>query len=192
MVGTSLIVAGAVAIAAAVAVLRASWARPKRSAPLNALGWVLIALAAGLGLEGAGAWGASVVALVGMGAAIIALTIAAATAPPGKARASNRRVKMLPEEGEPKQIGRRVGTFAIVVPLALLVSLGLAVVVRALADLAGASEADSVTLAFFATPLVWAILAHLLLIQQRRRSQWLVLLVSALPIVPVALTGVLA
>ena len=192
MDGTSLIVAGAIAAAVAVAVLRASWARPKRSAPLNTFGWGLIALAAALGWQGAGAWGASVVALVGMGAATVALTIAATTAPPGKTKASNRRVKMLPEHGEPKQIGRRIATFLIVVPLALLVSIGLAVVVRALADLAGASEADSVTLAFFATPFVWAILAHVLLIQQRRRSQWLVLLASALPVVPVALTGVLA
>lgn len=192
MAGTPLIVAGVVAAVVAVAVLRASWARPKRSAALNALGWGLIALAAVLGWQGAGAWGVSVVALVGMGAATVALAIAAATAPPGKAKASNRRVKMLPEKGEPNEIGRRVATFVIVVPLALLVSLGLAVVVRALADLAGASEADSVTLAFFATPLVWAILAHVLLIQQQRRSQWLVLLVSALPVVPVALTGVLA
>jgi hypothetical protein len=192
MDGTSLIVAGALAAAVSVAVLRASWARPRRSMPLNALGWGLIALGAVLGWQGAGAWGAAVVALVGMGAATVALSVAAATAPPGKTRASNRRVKMLPEHGEPKQIGRRVVTFLIAVPLALLVSLGLAVVVRALADLAGASEADSVTLAFFATPLVWAILAHLLLIQQRRRSQWLVLLASALPVVPVVLTGVLA
>ncbi|HTM94792.1 MAG TPA: hypothetical protein VL100_03095 [Croceibacterium sp.] len=192
MDGTSLIVAGAAAAAGAVAALRASWARPKRSAPLNALGWGLIALAAALGWQGAGAWGASVVALVGMGAAAVALAAAAATAPAGKAAASNRRVKMLPEQGEPKQIARRVVTFLIAVPLALAVSLGLAVVVRALADLAGASEADSVTLAFFATPFVWAILAHVLLIQQRRRSQWMVLLASALPVVPVMLTGVLS
>lgn len=191
MDGTALIVAGAVAAVLAVAVLRVSWARPKRSAGLNLVGWGLIALSAVLGWQGAGAWGAAVVGLGGMAAALVALTVAAATAPAGKAKASNRRVKMLPEAGEPKQVGRRVGTFLIVVPLALLVSLGLAVVVRALADLAGASPADSITLAFFATPIVWAILAHLLLIQQRRRSQWLVLLASALPIVPVALTGVL-
>lgn len=191
MHGTALIVAGATAIILAVAVLRVSWARPKRSAALNTLGWGLVALSAVLGWQGAGAWGMSVVSLAGIGAALAVLVVAAATAPPGKVRASNRRVKMLPEAGEPKQVGRRVGTFLIVVPLALLVSLGLAVVVSALASLAGASAADSVTLAFFATPLVWAILAHLLLIQQRRRSQWLVLLASALPIVPVALTGVL-
>src|SRR5690606_35226073 len=134
---------GALTAAASVALLRASWARPKRSMPLNAFGWGLIALAALLGWQGAGAWGASVVALAGMGAAAILLAVAAATAPPGKTRASNRRVRMLPEHGEPKQIGRRVATFVIVVPLALLVSIGLAVVIRALADLAGASEADS-------------------------------------------------
>lgn len=192
MNGTWLIVAGAVAAAAAVAVLRLSWSRRARSALLNALGWGLIAFAAVLGGAGAGAWGVAVVALVGMAAAALALAVAAATSPTGKAKASNRRVKMLPETGEPRRIGRRVATFLIVVPLALIVSLGLAVVVRALADLAGASEADSVTLAFFTTPFAWAILAHVLLIQPQRRAQWRVLLMSALPIVPVALTGVLA
>jgi hypothetical protein len=192
MDGTSFLVAGAAAIAAAIVVLRISWARKARSITLNTLGWGLLAAALVLGWHGAGAWGAAVVSLVGMVAAAIALGIAALTAPPGKQKASNRRVKMLPEKGEPKQIGRRVATFLIVVPLSLLVSLGLAVVVRAIADLAGASEADSMTLAFFATPFLWAILAHVLLIQQRRRGQWLVLLVSALPIVPVVLTGALA
>jgi peptidoglycan/LPS O-acetylase OafA/YrhL len=84
-----------------------------------------------------------------------------------------------------------VGTFLISVPLAMMVSIGLAVVIRALAAVAGASEADSMVLAFFTTPFVWAILAHVLLIQQQRRRQWKILLVSVLPIVPVALTGVI-
>jgi hypothetical protein len=192
MDGTAILLAGAAAITAGIAVLRVSWARKKRSAPLNALGWGLIAAALVFGWQGAGAWGASVVSLVGMGVATILLGVAAATAPSGKAKASNRRVKMLPEQGEPKQIGRRIATFLIVVPLALIVSLGLAVVVRAIADLLGASNADSIVLAFFATPFLWAILAHMLLIQQRRRGQWLVLLVSVLPIVPVAVTGAFA
>lgn len=192
MDATALLVAGAAVISAALAVLRVSWALQQRSVALNTLGWGLTALALVLGWQGAGAWGASVVSLVGMGAATIALGMAAATAPAGKAKASNRRVKMLPEKGEPKQIGRRVATFLIVVPLALVISLGLAVVVRTIADQLGASEADSMVLAFFSTPFLWAILAHILLIQQRRRGQWLVLLVSVLPVVPVVLTGALA
>jgi hypothetical protein len=98
---------------------------------------------------------------------------------------------MLPEAGESRRIGGRLLTFVITVPLALLVSLGLAVAVRGLAGLLGAGEADSIVLAFFAAPLIWGILVHVLLIQQRRRGQWLALLVGALPVVPVALTGVL-
>ncbi len=192
MDAASLILAGAVAAAAAVAVLRWAWAQRERSIALNTAGWGLIAIAAALGWAGAGAWGVSVVALVGMGAACIALALAAASAPVGRVAASNRRVNMLPEAGEPRRIGRRLATFLISVPLALLVSIGLAVVVRALADLAGASEADSMALAFFSAPLIWAILVHVLLIQQRRRGQWRVLLASALPILPVALTGFLA
>ena len=182
--------AGASAVAA-VLMLRLGWARKHRSLPINAAGWGLFVLAAVFGWAAAGAWGASVAALVGMAAACVLLAIAAARAPKGKAVASNRRVKMLPEAGEPRQIGRRVATFLITVPLALLVSIGLSLVVRALADLAGASEADSIVLAFFATPLLWAIILHLLLIQERRRGQWKVLLIGALPVVPVILTGVL-
>lgn len=192
MDSTALIVAGAISAALAVGVLRVSWERTERSFPLNSLGWGLIALASVLAWQAAGAWGVSIAALAGMASATVVLAVAAVTAPAGKAKASNRRVRMLPENGEPKEIGRRIATFLIVVPVALLVSIGLAVVVRAIADLAGASEANSTALAFFATPLVWAILAHVLLIQQRRRSQWLVLGASALPIVPVALTGIIS
>lgn len=181
----------ALAAAVSVAALRVSWARKKRSAPLNIVGWGLIALAAVLGWLGAGMWGASVAAMVGMGGAGLALAIAGATAPKGKSAASNRRVKMLPEAGEPKQVGRRIVTFLIAVPLALIVSIGLAVAVRGLADALGASPADSVTLAFFTAPIAWGVLLHLLLIQQRRRGQWLVLLVGALPVMPVVLTGVM-
>lgn len=192
MEASSLILAGALAAAAAVAVLRWAWAQRQRSATLNTAGWELMALAAVLGWAGAGAWGTSVVALVGMGAAFAVLTWAALMAPTGKVAASNRRVNMLPEAGEPRRIGRRVATFLIAVPLALLVSIGLAVVVRAMADLAGASEADSIALAFFSAPLIWSVLMYVLLIQQRRRGQWRVLLASALPILPVALTGFMA
>ena len=186
-----LLLLAALSAAASVAVLRASWAQKKRSALLNVLGWGLIALAAVLGWLAAGMWGASVATMVGMGAAGIALAIAGAMAPKGKATASNRRVKMLPEAGEPRQVGRRIVTFLITVPLALIVSIGLAVAARGLADALGASPADSVTLAFFTAPLAWGTLLHVLLIQQRRSGQWLALLVGALPVVPVVLTGVM-
>jgi predicted nucleic acid-binding Zn ribbon protein len=191
MNGTVFLLLAALSAVASVAVLRVSWAGKRRSVPLNLLGWGLIALAAVLGWLGAGAWGASVAAIFGMGAAGIALAVAAATSPEGKAAASNRRVKMLPESGERKRIAGRLLTFGIVAPLAMLVSLGLAVAVRGLLDWFGASEANSIVLGFFTAPIAWGTLAHLLLIQQRRRTQWLILLIGALPVVPVVLTGVL-
>lgn len=175
----------------AVLVLRIGWGRATRSTPVNAVGWALFMLAAIFGWAGAGAWGTAVTALWGMGAALVALAIAAISAAPGKARASNRRVGMLPEGGEPINLGRRIGTFLISVPLALAVSLGLSVVVFALSDLGGLSKADSIVLAFFATPVFWAIVAHLVLIRQRRKDQWLILAVCALPVVPVIASGML-
>lgn len=187
----SLVLAAACAVLA-VLVLRIGWSRKARSLPVNAAGWGLMAVAAGFAWTAAGAWGFAVAALWGMGFALVLLGFAAATARPGKGVASNRRVRMLPEGSEPRRIGARVVTFLLTVPLALAVSVGLAVVVFALSDLAGASKADSVVLALFATPFLWAVLVHLVLIRSRRRDQLLLLAVTALPVVPVALSGVLA
>jgi len=170
---------------AGVALLRLGWGRRTRSITLNAVGWGLIALAAVLAWLGAGAWGTSVAALAGTGAAAVLLAFAAAGAPKGKAVASNRRVKMLPVTGEKLRLGRRAGTFLLVGPLAMIVSIGLGVALRGLATALGGSEADANTLGLFTPPLAWALIAYFLLIEPRRSRQALILLVCALPLLPV-------
>lgn len=95
------LVPGALAGVAAIGVLRLSWGRKERNRLLNTLGWGLVALAIVLAWSAAGAWGAAVMSLWAMGAALLALGWAAWRSPPAKRSASNRRAGMLPEAGEP-------------------------------------------------------------------------------------------
>jgi hypothetical protein len=168
-----------------VGLLRFGWGQAKRSIPLNTGGWLLIALAAIIGWAGAGMWGASVAALAGMGAAAVLLAVAAARSPKGRAKASNRRVKLLPERGEKLRIGGRLLTFLLTAPLAMALAVGLGVALRGLAIGLGASEANANTLGLFFPPIAWGLIAFVLLIQERRRMQALVVLICALPVVPV-------
>lgn len=174
---------------AGVGVLRFAWSLPKRSAMWNAAGWgLLFASVLGAALAD-GAWGIAVAAIFTMTAAMIALSVAGARSPSGRAAASNRRVGMLPEAGEPRRIGRRFGTFGLVIVAGLAVSIGLAVAMRGLGGMLGWHEANSNALALFTVPLVWAVLCTVLLMQTRRRNQVLTLVLCSLPILPVLLTG---
>src|SRR5690606_7701384 len=128
--------------ASGVAVLRYAWALSRRSVGLNAAGWALLATAVVAGWGGGGAWGVAMASIAAMLAASVALAVAALRSPPGKARTPNRRAGMLPEAGEPWRIGRRFGTFAIVILGGLAVSIGLAVALRGLGGALGWNEAD--------------------------------------------------
>jgi hypothetical protein len=178
--------------AAGVAVLRHAWSRPRRSAGWNAAGWsLLLASTVSAGIA-EGAWGVSVAAMATMGAALVALAAAGLGSPRGRAAASNRRVGLLPEAGEPRRIGRRFGTFALVIAGGLVVSIGLAAAVRGLGGMLGWHEANSNALALFAVPVLWAVLSTTLLMQSRRRDQLVTLLVCSLPALPVLLSGALS
>ena len=178
--------------AAGVVVLRRAWALPKRSAGWNAAGWGLLSISTVAAARAEGAWGIALAAMVAMGAALVALALAGLQSPPGRAPVSNRRVGLLPEAGEPKRIGRRFGTLGLVILAGLLVSIALATAVRGLGGLLGWHEANSNALALFAVPVLWAVLCTVLLMQTRRRDQLVTLLVCALPVVPVLLTGALS
>ena len=183
-----LLLAGAVAAVAGVALLRHAWSLPKRSARINAIAWGLLALAVALGCAVAGMWGVAVEALVAMATAIVIMAHAAWTSPPSKAKASNRRVKMLPEAGEPLGLWRRVLTFLIVIGLGLFAACGFAVCARWIAALAGAGEADANVLGLFVMPLAWTFLAFFMLMSGRRRQLTLVEIGIA-SAVPAAIQG---
>jgi hypothetical protein len=178
--------------AAGVAVLRHAWSRPRRSAGWNAAGWGLLLAATVAAAEAEGAWGIAVAAMATMAAALVALAAAGIGAPPGRAAASNRRVGLLPETGEPRRLGRRFGTFALVIVAGLIVAIGLALAVRGLGGLLGWHEANSNALALFAVPVLWGVLCTVLLMQPRRRDQLVTLLVCSLPVLPVLVSGALS
>lgn len=190
MAAGGLVWIGAALAAAGVGALRLAWGLPQRSVGWNTAGWALIAAGIVAGGAGAGAWGVAVTSLFAMGAALVALTVAAAGSPPGRATASNRRAGMLPQGGEPGAIGRRVATFLIVMVLAWIVATGLAVALRGLAAAAGLVEADANVLALFAAPLLWGVLACVLLMQSSRRAQLTTLALCCVPVIPALTMGV--
>ena len=187
--GDSLIWVAALAAICGVTVLRAAWALDRRSLGANGAGWALLAAAAGFGGAAAGAWGVAVASLVAMTAAAVLLGWAALKSPPGRERASNRRVKMLPEAGEPLRLGRRLATFALVGLAGLAAAIALAIGLRWLALAIGWSEANANALALFAVPLAWGVLATILLMQQTRKSQVATLVIASAPLIPALLTG---
>ena len=177
---------------AGVGVLRFAWSLPRRSAGWNAAGWSLL-LASAIGAALAeGAWGVSISAILAMGAATVALAVAGARSPRGRVAASNRRVGMLPEGREPRRIGRRLGTFALVILAGAVVSVGLAAAIRGLGGMLGWHEANANALALFTVPLAWATVSTVLLMQTSRRGQFLTLALCGLPLAPVLLTGALS
>ncbi|WP_052223116.1 hypothetical protein [Novosphingobium malaysiense] len=192
MIANALLTGGCASVIAGVAVLRAAWARPRRRPALNTAGWGLLLAGAGAGLSAAGAWGTSIVALAGMAAACLVLAWAAATAPPGRQRASDRRVHMLPEGAEPLRLGARLTTFVLVALVATIVSAALAVSVGHVARLAGWSAADSTVTALLAMPLTWSAITFFLTLQPGRASQIKVLAISSAPVVLVLALGAFA
>lgn len=175
--------------AAGIAALRFAWSLQRRSVTWNSAGWgLLLVSVAGAG-SAEGAWGIAIAALIAMSAAAMALVVAGISSPPGRAPASNRRVGMLPEGAEPRRIGRRIGTFGLVMIGGILASVCLALAVRGLGDGLGWSEADANALALFTAPIAWAVLATVLLMQTRRSSQVATLALCSLPVLPVLLSG---
>lgn len=189
MPGGGLLPAGVAAAVAGIIVLRLSWGRSQRSIPGNTLGWLLLVGAAIAGWAAAGAWGAAVVSLWSMGAALAALSIAAWNSPPARRAASNRRAGMLPEAGEPAHIARRITTFFIVTIGGLVSAIALAVTARWLAAAGGASEADANVIALFASPLGWTVIAFLLLMTQSHLRRFVILAVPLAAALPALVTG---
>ncbi|EIZ78410.1 hypothetical protein WSK_3029 [Novosphingobium sp. Rr 2-17] len=172
-----------------VGVLRLAWAGPRRSVGANAAGWALMLGGALAGGMAHGAWGVSISALMGMAAAFLVLAWAAVASPPSKARASNRRVGLIPQKGEPLRLAGRALTFVLVAVVAAIVAVGLAVTTRGVAGKAGVGAADATVLAYFVLPIVWSLIAFVLLMQESRRRQAIVLGVASLPILALGLVA---
>jgi hypothetical protein len=192
MMGDPVLSLACICAVAAVAILRLAWSRPQRSAALNGAGWGLVLASLVAGWAAAGAWGASVASLWTMGAAFVALAHAGIVSRPSKAQASNRRVGMLPEHGEPLRLPGRLLTFVLVTFACALFAAGAALAACALALTAGWLRADAYVLAFFLMPLAWAGIAYAVLMQPARRAQLKVLALASLPTWPLLATGLIA
>ncbi|MWV26383.1 hypothetical protein [Aurantiacibacter rhizosphaerae] len=179
------------AAAAGIGLLRWSWSLDRRSAIANLAAWAMLLTACIIGGAAAGAWGIAAVSLVAMGVAGVLLGWAAATSPAGptksKDRAENRRAHILPESGGPLGMGRRIVTFVLVVLAGFAASIALAIALRAIATAIDWAEADANAVALLAVPVVWGILATVLLMLGTRRQQIIALLAASLPLVPALL-----
>lgn len=166
---------GGAAIIAAVLQLRRAWGLPRRSVTQNLVAWALMLAGAMLALAADGAWGLAVAALCGMATALLLIAIAGWTSPRGRARASERRAHIFSDKGEPRQLGRRLLTFILAVPMGFAASLLAALGARALAGMAGWSDADGNAMALLLLPVFWGFLIFWLLMHQGRREQcaWL-------------------
>jgi hypothetical protein len=188
----TLLIAASASAACGNAVLRYAWSLPRRSTALNGMGWGVFLAGIIAGWWSAGAWGTTIASLFGMAPALLFLGHAAATAPAANAKASNRRVNMLPEQGEPLHLARRFMTFFIVAIVALIVSVGLGVATHSLMAWAGAAPANSIVAGFFMMPLAWGLLAYALLMEERRARQWALLGILAVPGILAVFIGLFA
>ena len=181
MVSPELIwLAGALAVMG-IALLRMSWGRPGRAAGLNALGWAALAIGGAV----AGAWGIAVTSLFAVGTAIAILAKAVFEHPRRQRPARPLRETEALNGVGGTRIGQALATFAIAGPLALVVSVLFALAARLALIAAGAGEANGNVAVLGLVPLVWPILAFVLLITQTRGKQ--LLLTSAVAIAALAL-----
>lgn len=158
---------------AAVLLLRLGWGREARDPLLLTGAWALLLFGLICGAFGHGAWGMAMVSLAAMLSALACLAVAGLTAPPDKAKP--RRHHAAPTDREPLHIGRRVLTFLIAVPLALIAALAMGLAARVLIAGQGGAEADANVATLFLTPIFWSVLVFCLMMAQRRRAQWAML-----------------
>ena len=190
MAGGGLMWLAAALAVAGILLLRASWARPVRSTPLNLCAWLALLAAAIVGGVEAGAWGMAVTALVATGAAMLLLAKAVFEQPRWKRPAKQPR-EVDGSGNDPKTgLSRRIVTFLLAGPIALTVSTLFALAARIALIATGASEADGNVAVLGLVPLVWPILAFALLMFERRKTQFLVTgAVAIATLLPVVLVG---
>ncbi len=172
---------------AGVFVLRVSWARPSRSVTLNILGWGNILAAAVLAIGAYGAWGLAVSALFVMGTALLLLAPSIVRRPSWKRRPLDSGARADPRQRQNLALGRRVATFAIAGPAALLAALLLALALRSIFAGVGGVEADANVLVLACVPVFWSILATALLLMEHRRMQLATLAVAAVAAIPITI-----
>lgn len=156
--------------ACGVLTLRLSWSRAHRSPSLNLAGWAALLCAIASGAAAYGAWGIAVVTLAAMLTAFLLLGEAWARGT-GKEGTRKEPKPLRETEHAPVGIGRRLLTFLIAGPVAIIAAVLVALAMRALAERGGMNETNLNVLVLFAMPMVWAGLCLALLLARRRRVQ---------------------
>ena len=188
MAGDVLILVSAGSAILGIAILRYSWRRTGRSVPLNIAGWLLLAIGAVGGWSGAGAWGLTVIMLVGTAAACIALIPGAFEMPKASRRA--RAAANGASGAEAGDWRRGLMTFALTGPAALVVTIAIALAARDLAMRWPVAEADGNVMVLGLVPLVWPLLTFAMLMCTKRTSQIAMLAIPlTLSLVPLILLG---
>ena len=188
MIGVVMIIAILTAMTG-IGTLRWSWSRQGRRTAITILAWSLLLVAVIMGAAEAGAWGVAVVSLAAMGFAMGLLAWAAMRSPTKATASTVRRITARSEPKQPLHIAARIATFLIVVIGGSAASISFAIAVRMAGAAAGWSEADANAAAFVIAPLVWGVIAAVMLIQASRRAQYFTLVVTSLPLIPALLTG---
>lgn len=180
MTPVDLVLPGSMAAGFGVLMLRMAWGRPRRSFAMNGAGWALLLAGSILGAISSGAWGIAMVTVIAMVTAIVLLSVAAATAPAGKPERVPSRRTAAQTKLPPRQIGRRIVTLLLTGPAPMIVALLVALALRALADMAGWSQANSNVLCLLMMPILWAGMTFWLLMMRSRRRQVMLLAGAAI------------
>lgn len=163
MTGASLAAAIAL-VAAGVALLRAGWRRPGARAAVAA-GWLALAAGSALLVASDGAWGA---ALAGLSLSVAAVPILALAATERRAtRAATERRGPAPAASP---LGHRLAVLLLVTLGAGIAAAMAGLAAFAVGRAAGWAEADSLSLAFFAWPLVWTLLVVAMMLRSGPRA----------------------
>ena len=151
------------AVVGGMVLVRAGWGGRRA---LAVVGWTTVFVGVVLLTDRDGAWGLAVGAVVASAAALAIVLRAGWTAPAKAARPRRGAPAIAIPRGWP-DIARRVGVFALVVPIAFAAAQWLAFGAQALARRVGAGDADAIVLALFLQPVLWGIL---MTIQMTRRD----------------------
>jgi hypothetical protein len=143
-----------IAVAAGALIVRIGW-RQRRG--VAAAGWATIVLALGVLTQSDGAWGLATGTVAGM-VAMLAMVLHAGWTAPAKARRETpaRHAAAVPLQW--RGIARRVGVFALVVPIAFVAAQWLTLGVQALARRGGVGDADAIVLTLMLQPVAWGII----------------------------------
>ena len=155
-----MIASALLAIVAAMVLVRVGW-RGRHGVAW--VGWALAAVSLGVLVARDGAWGAAIGGVVGSVVALVMLAYAASTAPARPRRPAKTPKPSIAIPRSARDVARRFAVFLLAVPLAFAATQWVAYGGYGFARRLGAGEADGLALMLFAQPVLWSMLATVVL-----------------------------